>query len=91
MKRLFKSRTAVRRFGVKRLGLFGSFIRGEQKRGSDIDLLVELKEKTFDNYMDLKLFLEKQLKAKVDLVLTDSLKPQLKARILKEVEYAEGI
>jgi predicted nucleotidyltransferase len=77
-------------FGVKRIGLFGSFADGTAKRGSDIDLLVEFKkgQKTFSNYMGLKLFLEKQFKRKVDLVLKEAVKPALKTRIMKQVVYA---
>jgi len=80
----------IRKYGVKKIGLFGSYIREKQKEKSDIDILVEFeKEKiTFDNYMHLKFFLEDLLGRKVDLVILDDLKPQLKPYILKEVEYA---
>src|SRR3990170_2721343 len=49
-----------KRFGVRKIGIFGSFARGEEKDGSDIDVLVEFQDnyKTFDNYMDLKFSLE---------------------------------
>ncbi|RLI77354.1 nucleotidyltransferase [Archaeoglobales archaeon] len=77
------------KFGVKELGIFGSYVRGEQKEGSDLDILVEFKEgyKTFDNYMDLKFYLEELLNVKVDLVSKTALKPRLKPHILKEVVY----
>jgi len=83
----------IRKFGVKRLGLFGSFVRGEQKGKSDIDILVEFEKgkKTFDNYMELKFFLEKLLKCKVDLVISEALKPRIKPYIMREVEYAKGL
>ncbi|RMA93165.1 nucleotidyltransferase family protein [Hydrogenothermus marinus] len=76
-------------FGVKNIGIFGSYVRGEQKENSDLDILVEFKEghKTFDNYMDLKLYLEKVLNLKIDLVSKTALKPRLKTYILKEVIY----
>jgi len=45
-------------FGVKRIGLFGSFARGEQKESSDIDVLVEFEKPTFRNFMDLSFYLE---------------------------------
>lgn len=80
----------LRRFGVRRIGLFGSYVRGTQRRGSDIDFLVDFKEKSFDNYMGLKLYLEKLLRVKVDLVISESIKPRLKPLIMKEVEYAQG-
>ncbi|OGL40709.1 MAG: nucleotidyltransferase [Candidatus Schekmanbacteria bacterium GWA2_38_9] len=77
-------------YGVKRIGVFGSFARSEEKKSSDIDILVEFKKgcKTFDNYMDLKFFLEDIFGRKVDLVTAEALRPQLKEDILKEVQYA---
>ena len=75
----------IRRFGVKRLGLFGSFARGEQKASSDLDFVVELEPKTFDAYMGLKQFLEELFDCHVDLVLPNTLKPRLKAQILQEL------
>lgn len=80
----------LKTYGVKKLGLFGSFTRSEQKAKSDIDILVEFKRdsKTFDNYMDLKFFLEKLFHRKVDLVIKDALKTRIKSRVLSEVKYA---
>ena len=79
-----------RRFGVRKIGIFGSFARGEEKDGSDIDILVEFKDnyETFDNFMDLKFFLEDLFNRKIDLVTMDALRPQLKDDILQEVIYA---
>ncbi len=81
------------KYGVKRLGFFGSLVRNERKETSDIDVLVEFEKdaKTFDNYMNLKFFLEDPLGRKVDLVIADALKPQIKERVLEEVKYAEGL
>jgi predicted nucleotidyltransferase len=62
-----------------------------QSKDSDVDVLVKFDRKTFDNYMDLKFFLEDTLKTKVDLVLLDTLKPQLKSQILDEVDYVKGL
>lgn len=78
------------KFGVKRIGIFGSFARGEEREDSDLDVLVVFEEgqKTFDNYMDLKFFLEDLFGRKVDLVTEKALKPQLKDIILKGVVYA---
>lgn len=92
-KRIEENERRIKGYGVKRLGLFGSYVRNEQKRKSDIDILVEFeKEKiTFDNYMHLKFFLEDLLGCKVDLVILDDVKRQLKAYILREVEYAKGL
>jgi len=79
-----------KKFGVTKIGIFGSFARGEEKEGSDIDVLVEFQEnyKTFDNYMDLKFLLEDLFGRKIDLVTIDALRPQLKDGILQEVIYA---
>ena len=83
-------REAIKRFGVRRLGLFGSHARGEGKDSSDLDFVVDFERKTFDNYMDLKDFLENLFKSAVDLVMVDAIKPRLKPIILNETLYAQG-
>ncbi len=85
-----QNRERIKRYGVKRIGLFGSYLRGEQKEDSDIDILVEFEKgkKTFDNYMELKFFLEELFKRKVDLVIAESVKPELKKYIMESVRYA---
>ena len=77
------------RFKVKELGIFGSFVKGRQKKRSDIDVLVEFEESyvTFDNYMELKFFLEKILDTRIDLVLKDAIKERIKKLILQETIY----
>jgi predicted nucleotidyltransferase len=75
------------RFSVRRIGVFGSFARGTARPESDVDILVELKEPTFDNYMDLKFYLEELLDHPVDLVTHDAIKPRLKPIIEQEVMY----
>jgi len=77
-------------FGVFEIALFGSWARNRQKPGSDLDLLVKLRPecKTFDNYMNLKFYLEDYLQIKVDLVLKDSIRPELKKAILAEAVHA---
>jgi len=79
----------LKRFGVKRCGLFGSFARGEDNRESDVDVLVEFApgKKNFDNFMHLAFFLEDLFGRKVDLVTVESLSPYIGPRILREVEY----
>ena len=74
------------KFGVKNLYIFGSYVRGEQTPESDIDILVEFEKgkKTFDNYMDLKFYLEDLLGKKVDIVIKESVKPKLKKYIYEE-------
>jgi predicted nucleotidyltransferase len=76
------------RFTVVRIGVFGSFARGDETPESDVDILVELAEPTFDHYMDLKYRLEEVLQRPVDLVLADTVKPRLKPIIEREVVYA---
>jgi len=76
------------RFTVKRIGVFGSFARGDAGPESDVDIVVELTEPTFDHYIDLKFRLEDVLKRPVDLVMADTVKPRLKPIIDQEVVYA---
>jgi len=80
----------INKFRVKQIGLFGSYVTNKQKSKSDIDLLVEFKKgkKTFDNYMDLKFYLEDIFGCNVDLVVKEALKIELKSCILKSVKYA---
>ena len=72
-------------FGVARLGVFGSRLRGEARAESDLDVLVEVVRPTFRNYMGLKRFLERLTGVPVDLVSAAALKPLLKERIGREV------
>ena len=87
---LSENREKLLDFGVKRCGLFGSFVRGQLSVQSDIDILVEFEpdKKTFDNFMHLAFFLEDLFGRKVDLVTTESLSPYIGPHILREVEYA---
>ena len=79
----------LRALGVRRLGLFGSFVRGEQRSNSDVDMLVEFEQgqKSFDHFMALCFFLEELFKRKVDVLTRESLSPHIGPHILKEVEY----
>ena len=90
LKLIQQNKERIRKYGVKRIGLFGSYLRGEQREDSDIDILVEFErgKKTFDNYMELKFFLEELFKRKVDLVIAESVKPELKKYIMESVRYA---
>jgi hypothetical protein len=76
------------RFTVTRIGVFGSFARGDETPESDVDIIVELAEPTFDHYMDLKFRLEEVLQRPVHLVMADTVKPRLKQIIEQEVVYA---
>ena len=79
-----------KKFGVLRIGVFGSHINGIVSPDSDIDVLVTFQdnEETFDNYMDLKFFLEERFGKKVDLVIEDTIKSRIKKKILNEAVYA---
>ena len=79
----------IRAFGVQRLGLFGSFVRGKQDDQSDVDLLVEFSpgRKTYRSFVHLAFYLEELLGRRVELVTPDSLSPYIGPQILSEVEY----
>jgi hypothetical protein len=91
LKRLEENRLTIRGFGVCRLGVFGSCARGEERPGSDMDFLVEFDRATFDNYFDLKFFLERLFGREVDLVIKDTIKRRIRSSILQETVYAEGL
>lgn len=88
---LDRNGSRLKALGVRRIGLFGSFVRGEQHPDSDIDLLVEFEPggKTFDTFMELSFFLEEILQHRIELVTAESLSPYLGPHILKEVVYAD--
>lgn len=76
-------------FNVKNIGLFGSYIRSEQTKQSDIDLLVEFSAPIgFFKFIDLENYLCDKFGQKIDLVPIDALKPLIKPSILKETIYA---
>ncbi len=76
------------RFKVKKIGIFGSLARGEDRERSDIDILVELYEPIGWDFVELKDFLEAILRRPVDLVTKNSLKPLIREQILSEVIYS---
>jgi uncharacterized protein len=78
----------LRELSVTELALFGSFARGEETEASDIDFLVEFEEKTFDNYLHTKQFLETLFGRKVDLGSKRNIKPRLREQILGEAVRA---
>lgn len=86
---LHQHRRHIRSLGVERLGLFGSFARGEQNSNSDVDLMVEFKrgEKTFDHFIQLSFLLEELLGRRVELVTPEALSPHIGPRILAEMEH----
>ncbi|MDI6778912.1 MAG: nucleotidyltransferase family protein [Bacteroidota bacterium] len=86
---LLLNKEKIINYGAKRLGLFGSFVRNEQKESSDIDFLVEFipGKKTYDNFINLVYFLEELLGKEVELVTHESISPYLKPYIEREIEY----
>lgn len=79
------------KYGVKRIGLFGSYSREDQNESSDIDVLVEFKDLdlSFDHYIELKFDLEDHFHKPVDLVIVDDIKPALKQSILSSAKFTE--
>lgn len=76
------------KYHVKRLGIFGSIVRDEQKKGSDVDMVVEfLSPIGFFDFIRLENFLAETLNQKVDLVSKKALKPAIKDDVLKETLY----
>jgi uncharacterized protein len=74
-------------FKIKELAIFGSFARGEQKKNSDIDILVEFGEPVGFEFFRAARYLEKILGVKVDLVTKDAIKPQLAGAINRDLMY----
>jgi len=77
------------RFGVTRMGIFGSFILDTQTASSDIDMVVEFakENKNIHSFLQLKRFLEKELSRKIDLGFEHSLKPLVKERVKERIIY----
>ncbi|MCI5115650.1 MAG: DNA polymerase beta [Candidatus Electrothrix sp. AW5] len=76
------------KYKIIRLGIFGSYIRGEQQSGSDVDVLIDYdKAPSLIELIEIENMLSDLLGLKVDLVTSKGLKPQLRQRILDEVVY----
>lgn len=90
LKELYRNEGILKRYGVKQIGLFGSFVRDEGKEDSDVDFLVdfEKEKKTLSNLVDLGEFLENLFGKKVDIITPQGLSPFIGPHILKEVQYA---
>jgi len=79
-----------RKYRVNEIGIFGSFVRGEQKNRSDIDILVEFEPRNIPGLLkliEMEMYLEKLLRKKVDVVIKSGIRTELKKGILKEVVY----
>ena len=90
LRKLAELKAPLLQFGVTKLGLFGSTVRGENKPGSDIDVLIDFQpeKETFQNFMAVCDMLESFFKRqKLDIVTIKGLSPYVSQQILKEVEY----
>jgi predicted nucleotidyltransferase len=77
------------KFGLIKIGLFGSYVRGEQREDSDIDLAVEIESSNkFRSFFGLKAYLENGLQKRIDLGIEGSLKPVVHEYVEKEIVYA---
>jgi predicted nucleotidyltransferase len=77
------------KYKVSRIALFGSYVRGEQKKKSDVDILVEFEEPLgYFRFIELEEYLSLKIRAKVDLVTPDALKPLIKPNMMGEAVYA---
>lgn len=78
----------TRKYKVNEIGIFGSYIKGKQKKGSDLDILVEFEEAPdLLKFIELERYLQGLLKKRIDLVDRDGLRPRLRDSILNEVIY----
>lgn len=79
------------KFGVSRIGVFGSFAHGQQTQDSDVDLIVEFKsgQKNFRNFMGTADFTESLLGRKVDLLTPQAISPYIAPHIEKDIEYVQ--
>ncbi len=75
-------------YSVTKIGIFGSYARGEQNKSSDVDLIIEFSH-TPDlfTFIEIMNYLKSKIKRKVDLVIADSLRPEIKSKIMTEVVY----
>ena len=83
-----KKEILSRKYGIAEIGVFGSYVRGEEKKNSDLDLLVRLNKRMgLLAFIDIENYLSGLLGVKVDLVMKEVLKPGIGERILNEVVY----
>lgn len=83
-------RTLLKKYSVIKIGLFGSFSRNESTKTSDIDLLVDFKDKSFDNFIDLAFELEKIFDRKVDLLTEKGISPYIFPLVKNEILWYEA-
>ena len=86
IKELEKRREKLKEKNVKKIGLFGSYLKGTQKRGSDIDFLITFDKIDSDNYFEVWFYLENIFQRKIDLIIDKSLRKELNY-VKREAEY----
>jgi len=78
----------IDKYNIESLGIFGSYVRSDETKDSDLDLLVNFTKKPgLLKYIELENYLTDMLQIKVDLVMRSALKPQISKQILEEVVY----
>lgn len=88
---LYEHRDALHQLGVTKIGLFGSYVRGEQQPESDLDFVFTMNNLTFERWMNVWNFLEDSFGRRVDLVPEKDLRPEIRAEVLAEVQYVEDL
>ena len=87
-RKLEKLREIIKeRYKAEVMGIFGSYVRGEQKEGSDLDVLVKFYKGAMFEFVGLSIFLEEELGVKVDVVPYDAVREEIRERVLKEAVY----
>lgn len=89
VKKIKENHERLKDFGILKVGIFGSFARGQASKASDIDLLVKFakEKKTYRNFIGFADFIEQLLGRKVEVVTEESLSPYIAPYVKKEVEY----
>ena len=90
MEILNRNKNLLKKYRVKKIGLFGSFSRNESTNESDIDLLVDFEEKSFENFINLVFELEKIFDRKVDLLTEKGISPYILPYVENEVQWYEA-
>jgi uncharacterized protein len=83
-------RELLKKYRVKKIGLFGSALRNEANHKSDIDMLVEFEEKTFDNFIELAFELEELFDQKIDLLTEKGISPYILPYIKNTIQWYEA-
>jgi predicted nucleotidyltransferase len=90
LQRLKNNKLKLSKFGIRNVGLFGSYIRDEQNNESDIDLLIDFEpeKENFDNFMGVYDLFENIFKGeKIEVVTKNGLSPYIGPKILNVVQY----